>query len=194
MMNAPLAPAVKITGLEKSYGAYKVLHSISLSANQGEVVSILGASGSGKSTLLRCINMLEVPDAGEISIHGESYRLTQRSGFAPRVADPKQLLRLRSQATMVFQSFNLWSHLTILENLIEAPVHVQSASAPNASRRPKPSSSGWGSPTSATSIRRIFPAASSNVRRLPAHSPCDPRSCCSMNRRRHSIRNWSPRC
>lgn len=125
MMNAPLAPAVKITGLEKSYGAYKVLHSISLSANQGEVVSILGASGSGKSTLLRCINMLEVPDAGEISIHGESYRLTQRDGFAPRVADKKQLLRLRSQATMVFQSFNLWSHLTILENLIEAPVHVQ---------------------------------------------------------------------
>lgn len=125
MTNNSATPAVEITGLEKSYGAHKVLHSISFKAYQGEVISILGASGSGKSTLLRCINMLEIPEAGEISIHGEAYKLAQQPGRQPRIVDQKQLQRLRSQATMVFQSFNLWSHLTILENLIEAPVHVQ---------------------------------------------------------------------
>ena len=118
-------PAVEIARLEKSYGALKVLHDISLKAQQGEVISILGASGSGKSTLLRCINMLEVPNAGSVSIFGEQYKLDQRPDQPACVTDRHQLQRLRSQATMVFQSFNLWSHLTILENLIEAPVHVQ---------------------------------------------------------------------
>jgi octopine/nopaline transport system ATP-binding protein len=98
---------------------------VSLQAHQGEVISILGASGSGKSTLLRCINMLEVPDAGSVAIHGETYKLDQQPGRAPRPTDTQQVQRLRGQATMVFQSFNLWSHLTILDNLIEAPVHVQ---------------------------------------------------------------------
>lgn len=118
-------PAVEITNVEKSYGAHRVLHSVSLLAHQGEVISILGASGSGKSTLLRCINMLEVPNSGSVAIHGEAYKLDQRGGQNPRCIDQKQVQRLRGQATMVFQSFNLWSHLTILENLIEAPVHVQ---------------------------------------------------------------------
>lgn len=125
MIKNSAVPAVEISGLEKSYGAHKVLHSISFKAHQGEVISILGASGSGKSTLLRCINMLEVPEAGNVSIHGETYRLTRKTRGPRRIADQKQLQTLRSQATMVFQSFNLWSHLTILENLIEAPIHVQ---------------------------------------------------------------------
>ena len=118
-------PAVEIARLEKSYGSLKVLHDISLTAEQGEVISILGASGSGKSTLLRCVNMLEVPNAGSVAIFGEKYKLEQRKDQPARITDRHQLQRLRSQATMVFQSFNLWSHLTILENLIEAPVHVQ---------------------------------------------------------------------
>ncbi len=71
-------PAVEIKSLEKCYGAHRVLHSVSLQAHQGEVISILGASGSGKSTLLRCINMLEVPDAGSVAIHGETYKLDQQ--------------------------------------------------------------------------------------------------------------------
>jgi octopine/nopaline transport system ATP-binding protein len=124
-MQTVKTPAVEIKKLEKFYGAHKVLHSVSLQAHQGDVISILGASGSGKSTLLRCINMLEVPDAGSVAIHGETYKLDQQPGRAPHLSDTKQVQRLRGQATMVFQSFNLWSHLTILENLIEAPVFVQ---------------------------------------------------------------------
>ncbi|KQY63236.1 ATP-binding cassette domain-containing protein [Ensifer sp. T173] len=118
-------PAVELSGIRKRYGPLEVLHGISLTANEGDVISILGSSGSGKSTLLRCINMLEVPNAGSVAIHGETIRLHQRQGATPRPHDSQQVNRLRAKAAMVFQSFNLWSHLTILENLIEAPVHVQ---------------------------------------------------------------------
>ncbi|GHD22196.1 ABC transporter ATP-binding protein [Tianweitania populi] len=117
-------PAVVLSGIRKSYGEHEVLHGVSLTANEGDVISILGSSGSGKSTLLRCINMLEVPNAGSVSIHGETIALDQKPGQQPRARDNAQVNRLRAKAGMVFQSFNLWSHLTILENLIEAPVHV----------------------------------------------------------------------
>jgi octopine/nopaline transport system ATP-binding protein len=117
-------PAVSIRDLHKSFGQLEVLKGISLQAREGEVISILGASGSGKSTMLRCINMLEVPDSGEIHIGGEEIRLRKgRHGVEP--ADRAQVDRIRSRVAMVFQSFNLWSHMTILENVIEAPVHVQ---------------------------------------------------------------------
>jgi len=101
-----------------------VLKGVSLRAAQGDVVSILGSSGSGKSTLLRCLNLLETPDSGAIAIGEESMRFTRdRNGrvFRP---DRKQVERLRRGAAMVFQSFNLWSHMTILQNVIEAPIHV----------------------------------------------------------------------
>nr|WP_040878596.1 ATP-binding cassette domain-containing protein [Kaistia granuli] len=124
---APVAesvPAVRVSQLRKSYGALEVLKGVSLDAHDGDVVSILGSSGSGKSTMLRCINMLEVPNGGEIAIGGEVIRLKEtRTG--PQPADRLQVDRLRSRIGMVFQSFNLWSHMTILENVIEAPVHVQ---------------------------------------------------------------------
>jgi octopine/nopaline transport system ATP-binding protein len=116
--------AVDIRDLRKSFGALEVLKGVSLGARQGDVISILGASGSGKSTMLRCINMLEVPDAGTVAIGGETIRLSRtRRGMEP--ADRRQVDRIRSRVGMVFQSFNLWSHMTILENVIEAPVHVQ---------------------------------------------------------------------
>jgi octopine/nopaline transport system ATP-binding protein len=123
-MTAQSQLAVRISGLHKSFGPLEVLKGITLEAREGEVVSILGSSGSGKSTLLRCINMLEVPDSGEVTVAGETIRLeTTASGTRP--ADRKQVDRMRAHIGMVFQSFNLWSHMTVLENVIEAPVHVQ---------------------------------------------------------------------
>ena len=116
--------AVKLTDIHKSFGSHEVLKGISLEAREGEVVSILGSSGSGKSTLLRCINMLEVPDRGTITVAGETIGLRPARGGKLRVIDTAQVDRIRSRVGMVFQSFNLWSHLTVLENVMEAPVHV----------------------------------------------------------------------
>ncbi|GGH16583.1 hypothetical protein GCM10007036_17390 [Alsobacter metallidurans] len=117
-------PAVRLTDLRKSFGPLEVLKGVSLEAHEGDVVSILGSSGSGKSTMLRCINMLATPDGGEVAIRGEVIGLTPtRHGMRP--ADRLQVDRMRSQIGMVFQSFNLWSHMTVLENVIEAPIHVQ---------------------------------------------------------------------
>ncbi len=116
---------IALVKLRKSFGLIEVLKGISLKANEGDVVSILGSSGSGKSTLLRCINFLETPDSGDVILCGEHVRMRQRSDGRSVPADPAQLTRVRTRAAMVFQSFNLWSHRTILENVIEAPVHVQ---------------------------------------------------------------------
>jgi ABC-type histidine transport system ATPase subunit len=117
-------PVVEIRDLHKSFGSLEVLKGISFSALEGEVVALIGSSGSGKSTLLRCINMLEIPDAGSVSIDSEEIKLR---GSAPNrhIGDEGQLRRIRSELGMVFQSFNLWAHLTILENVMEAPLVVQ---------------------------------------------------------------------
>jgi ABC-type histidine transport system ATPase subunit len=117
-------PVVAIHDLHKSFGQLEVLKGISFSAREGEVVSLIGSSGSGKSTLLRCINMLEVPDSGTVAIDGEDIKLR---GTAPHrhIGDENQIRRIRSELGMVFQSFNLWAHLTIHENVMEAPLVVQ---------------------------------------------------------------------
>jgi polar amino acid transport system ATP-binding protein/octopine/nopaline transport system ATP-binding protein len=117
-------PVVAIENLHKSFGALEVLKGISFSANEGEVVSLIGSSGSGKSTLLRCINMLEVPDSGSVIIDNEAIKL-RGEGANRRIADEEQIRRIRSELGMVFQSFNLWAHLTILQNVMEAPLIVQ---------------------------------------------------------------------
>ena len=110
--------------LHKRYGDNEVLKGVSLAANAGDVTCIIGSSGSGKSTLLRCINLLEQPNRGRITLNGEAMRLVPDRHGVLKAADPKQLQRLRSKLAMVFQHFNLWSHMTALENVIEAPVHV----------------------------------------------------------------------
>jgi len=120
----PDAYALTVSGMRKRFGALEVLKGVSLQAREGDVISILGSSGSGKSTMLRCINLLETPDEGVVTVAGETIKMrTRRGGTEP--ADSRQVDRIRSELGMVFQSFNLWSHMTILENLIEAPVHVQ---------------------------------------------------------------------
>ena len=116
-------PVISIEDLHKSYGALEVLNGVSLSAKRGEVVSLIGSSGSGKSTLLRCANLLESPQQGEILFKGEPVRWTG-TGTARRPADAAQVLRIRTNLSMVFQQSNLWSHMTILQNVMEAPVSV----------------------------------------------------------------------
>jgi polar amino acid transport system ATP-binding protein len=114
------AEAIRVQDLHKSFGTHHVLKGVSLTAQEGDVVAIIGGSGSGKSTMLRCINFLETPSSGSISVAGEA--VAMRPDGAP--ADRKQLERIRQSLGMVFQSFNLWTHRTVLENLIEVPVHV----------------------------------------------------------------------
>ena len=120
----PDTPVVAIDDLHKSYAEHHVLKGISLRANEGEVVSLIGSSGSGKSTLLRCINLLEVPCSGSLRINGEQVRLKKGARGVAQIADPRQVERLRTRLSMVFQSFNLWPHRTVLENVIEAPIFV----------------------------------------------------------------------
>ncbi|MEP7156771.1 MAG: ABC transporter ATP-binding protein [Betaproteobacteria bacterium] len=113
-----------VEDLHKRYGNHEVLKGVSLAANAGDVTCIIGSSGSGKSTLLRCINLLEQPNQGRITLNGEAMELVPDKNGALKAADAKQLQRLRSRLAMVFQHFNLWSHMTALENVIEAPIHV----------------------------------------------------------------------
>ena len=116
--------ALCVEDLHKRFGDLEVLKGVSLTARERDVIAILGASGSGKSTLLRCINMLEIPDAGRISIRGETIRMTTDRRGASVPADRRQVDRVRARLGMVFQRFNLWSHMTVLQNVVEAPVHV----------------------------------------------------------------------
>ncbi len=113
-----------VQDLHKSYGAHQVLKGVSLQARAGDVISIIGSSGSGKSTFLRCINLLEQPNAGHIVLNGEPLKLVANKLGGLKAAEPTQLQRMRSQLSMVFQHFNLWSHMSALENVMEAPVHV----------------------------------------------------------------------
>jgi octopine/nopaline transport system ATP-binding protein len=117
-------PALVVEDLHKKFGALEVLKGISLSARDGDVIAMIGSSGSGKSTFLRCINLLEMPDSGRVYVAGELIKMrTAKTGQA-LPADTKQVDRIRAELAMVFQSFNLWSHMTVLENVIEAPIHV----------------------------------------------------------------------
>ena len=120
----PPREALVVEDLHKSFGALEVLKGISMTAREHDVLSILGSSGSGKSTLLRCINLLEIPNAGQVSVHGELIRMRRSAGREPAPEDRRQVERIRAKLGMVFQQFNLWSHMTVLQNVVEAPRHV----------------------------------------------------------------------
>ena len=117
--NLAAPEAIVAEDIYKRFGALEVLNGVSMRARKGDVVAVIGSSGSGKSTFLRCINLLEVPDFGTISINGEEIRFGNR-----RSLNRRQVERIRTRLSMVFQSFNLWPHRTVLGNVIEAPVHV----------------------------------------------------------------------
>ena len=114
---------IEIKDLHKSFGDLNVLNGVNISAKQGEVISLIGSSGSGKSTLLRCANLLENSQQGEIKFSGVKIKWTGR-GDNRAPADPNQVRLMRTNLSMVFQQFNLWSHMTVLQNVVEAPVSV----------------------------------------------------------------------
>lgn len=111
-------------GIHKSYGSHHVLKGVTLHAKAGDVISLIGSSGSGKSTLLRCINLLEKPQQGRIVVAGEELQLQPGRHGDLEPVHPKQLQLMRTKLAMVFQHFNLWAHKTVLQNIIEAPIHV----------------------------------------------------------------------
>jgi ABC-type histidine transport system ATPase subunit len=116
-------PALVVEDIHKSFGGLEVLKGISLTAQQGDVIALIGASGSGKSTFLRCLNLLEIPDSGRVWVGGELIEV-QRDRYGRARFDRQKVDRLRTRLGMVFQSFNLWTHMTVLQNVVEAPVHV----------------------------------------------------------------------
>jgi len=116
--------AIVVEDLYKSFGQLEVLKGISLKADEHDVVSILGSSGSGKSTFLRCINLLETPTSGKVYVRGELIEMMTRKSGEIVPVNQKQVDQIRSKVAMVFQQFNLWSHMTVLQNIMEAPVHV----------------------------------------------------------------------
>jgi len=116
-------PVIEIRGLHKAYGALEVLKGVDVRALPGQVISLIGSSGSGKSTLLRCCNLLEDSQQGDILFEGESVRW-RGAGLGRHPADRAQVARIRTNLSMVFQNFNLWAHMTVLQNVMEAPLTV----------------------------------------------------------------------
>jgi polar amino acid transport system ATP-binding protein len=116
-------PVIEIRNLHKAYGALEVLKGVDITAPQGHVISLIGSSGSGKSTLLRCANLLEDSQQGDILFCGEPVTWKGR-GLSRHPGDHAQMIRIRTNLSMVFQQFNLWAHMTILQNVMEAPVTV----------------------------------------------------------------------
>lgn len=130
----PTTAALVARDIHKSFGALEVLKGISVTAHEGDVISLIGSSGSGKSTFLRCINLLETPDSGEVWVTGEKIEMRQgRHGATP--VDHRQVDRIRARLGMVFQSFNLWSHMTVLQNVVEGPIHVLKENRAEATER-----------------------------------------------------------
>ncbi len=113
-------PVLQVDDISKSFDGVEVVRNVSLEVHSGDTISILGPSGSGKSTLLRCINWLEQPDRGEVYLAGN--RVGRKEDG--QLMSDRELANVRTQMGMVFQSFNLWPHFTVLQNVIEAPVHV----------------------------------------------------------------------
>ena len=186
---------LNVIDLHKRYGEHEVLKGVSLQAKAGDVISIIGSSGSGKSTFLRCINFLEKPSEGTIVVSGQNIGLVRDKDGQLKVADKNQLRLLRTRLTMVFQHFNLWSHMTVLENVMEAPIQVLGLSKQEARDRAVKYLAKVGiDDVSRRNTRCISPAASSSVSRLPARWRWSRKYCCLMNRLPRWIPSWWARC
>ena len=160
--------ALTVEGVHKSFGKLEVLRGIDLEVDEHEVVCLIGASGSGKSTLLRCVNLLEPIQAGRIVVGGAEIT-------APNV----DVNAIRRRIGIVFQSYNLFPHMSVLENVTLAPRKALRRSRDEADGQATRCSSGSASPTSATSTPTGCPEDSSNGSRSYAPSRCSPSFCCS---------------
>jgi histidine transport system ATP-binding protein len=134
-MATPVLYKLAVDNLHKTFGQHEVLKGVSLHARAGDVTSIIGSSGSGKSTFLRCVNFLERPTSGSIAVNGELLHTVREASGALRVASERQLRAIRTRLAMVFQHFNLWSHMTVVENVVEAPSSVLGVSRIEARER-----------------------------------------------------------
>jgi len=167
-------PLVSIVDAHKYFGDFHALRGVSLDVHAGEVVCIIGASGSGKTTLLRCVNQLVSLDRGAIWLAGELVGYQQQGQMLKRLSE-KQIARQRLITGMVFQRFNLFAHMTALENIMEGPVP-----------------SAW--PTKLIPTLHSYPAASSSASPSPGHSPWPRASCCLTSQPARWTRNWSAKC
>lgn len=132
---AAATPALEARDIHKRYGALEVLKGVDLAAYDGDVIAIVGSSGSGKSTFLRCLNLLDQPNEGAIAIAGEDIKLKRAKDGTLCAAESRQITRLRAQIGFVFQNFNLWPHMSVLDNAIEAPMTVLGLSRREATER-----------------------------------------------------------
>lgn len=182
---------LNVIDLHKRYGEHEVLKGVSLQANAGDVISIIGSSGSGKSTFLRCINFLEKPSEGSIVVNGQTINLVRDKDGQLKVADKNQLRLLRTRLTMVFQHFNLWSHMTVLENVMEAPIQVLGLSKQEARERAVKYLAKVGIDERAQgNIRCIFPAVSNSVFPSQGRWQWNRKFYYLMNLPLRSILNW----
>jgi polar amino acid transport system ATP-binding protein len=187
----PEQSAVSVKNLSKQFDNVEVLRDINLTVEKGTVVSILGSSGSGKSTLLRCMNWLEQPDRGEVRISGQRLGVDDASGKA---MSHKDLSKIRERVGMVFQSFNLWPHLTVLQNVTEALIHVKGMKREMADEIGRRQLEKVGM-SHKTDVYPITLSGGQKQRVAIARSlAMSPEVICSMNRRRRWILNWSMRC
>ena len=158
---------LELNHVEKSFDGLGVIKDISLSVEEGEIVSVIGPSGSGKSTLLRCATMLETMDSGEVIYLGKRAAWTEdgRAVYASK----KDLKEIQSQYGLVFQNFNLFPHYSVMKNITDAPIHVQKGIRRRSMRKPGHCLKRWGWRTRKMRIRASCPAASASAWPLPGH-------------------------
>ena len=118
-------PRIRVADIHKRFGSLEVLRGVSFDVYSGNVVSVIGASGSGKSTLLRCVNYLEPPNAGEVYLEGEPLGFRLDAGGRRRPRSLAEINRMRRELGVVFQQYNLWPHMTVIGNVVEAPIRVR---------------------------------------------------------------------
>jgi polar amino acid transport system ATP-binding protein len=186
---------LEIASLRKRFGAVEVVRDVSLKVSPGEVVVVIGPSGSGKTTLLRCINLLEEYERGSITIDGEpiGYRIDGRTGKRVRMSE-REIAAARQRIGMVFQSYNLFPHMNVLQNIVAAPVRVRGIERRQAEARARELLAMVGLSDKLAEYPIRLSAVSNSAWRSPGRWRWIPRLCCSTRSLRRSTPNWWAKC